>query len=398
MKKITIQKEKNMKNFVYDIGTKVFFGKGSAENIGREIKKKADKILLCYGGGSIKKLGIYDDVTKSLKENGVEWVELSGIEPNPRVESVRKGVELCREHGLKAVLAVGGGSSIDCGKVIAASVSYEGDPWDIVVKKAQIKSVLPVFSVLTLSATGSEMDRAAVISNMTTNDKIGVKHEDMRPVASVLDPTYTYSVSKYQTAAGTADMMSHIFEIYFSTVKTAYLADRMAEALLKTCIKYGTVAVNDPENYEARANLMWTSSLAINDLLAYGKDTPWTVHSIEHHLSAYYDITHGIGLAILTPAWMRYILSDDTVDKFVEYAVNVWDVSQTGDKYDIAKRGIDKTEEYFAAMGIPKTLREVGITDDSKFEEMAEKAAANLKNVFVPLTKEDVMSIYKACL
>ncbi|MBR4878880.1 MAG: iron-containing alcohol dehydrogenase [Clostridia bacterium] len=386
-----------MKNFFYDIGTKIYFGEGSIENLGPAIKPYSDKVLLCYGGGSVKKTGVYDDVVNSLKASGIEWVELSGIEPNPRVTSVNEGVRLCREHNITAVLAVGGGSTIDCSKVIAAGVAYEGDAWDLVIGKASITKVLPVFSVLTLSATGSEMDPTAVISNMDTNDKLGVKHPDMRPVASILDPKYTYTVSKYQTAAGTADIMSHIFEIYFSTVKSAYIADRMAEAMLKTCINYGVVAVNDPENYEARANLMWCSSLAINNLLSYGKGTAWSVHSMEHQLSAYYDITHGVGLAILTPHWMRYVLNEETVDKFVEYAKNVWDIDCDGDKFAAANKAIDKTAEYFKAMGIPMTLTEVGI-DETHFDIMAEKAAAKYANIFVPLTKEDVKNIYRMSL
>ena len=207
-----------MKNFFYDIGTKIYFGEGEVKNLGPAIKPYSDKVLLCYGGGSVKKTGVYDDVVNSLKASGIEWVELSGIEPNPRVTSVNEGIRLCREHNITAVLAVGGGSTIDCSKVIAAGVAYEGDAWDLVIGKASITKVLPVFSVLTLSATGSEMDPTAVISNMDTNDKLGVKHPDMRPVASILDPKYTYTVSKYQTAAGTADIMSHIFEIYIVNI------------------------------------------------------------------------------------------------------------------------------------------------------------------------------------
>ena len=282
-----------MNNFTYSIPTTVFFGKGQVENLPGAIKQYGKKVLMVYGGGSIKKMGLYDKIVSLFKENGIEWVELNGVEPNPRVTSVNKGVQLCRENGVEAVLAVGGGSTIDCSKVIAASVAYPGDAWDIVIGKAEITKVLPVFSVLTLSATGSEMDPTAVISNMETNDKEAVANPGMLPKASVLDPSYTFSVSKYQTAAGTADIMSHIFEVYFSRVKDAYMQDRMAEALLKTCIKYGIIAVNEPDNYEARANLMWTSSWAINGLLTMGKEVAWTVHGIEHELSAYYDITHG---------------------------------------------------------------------------------------------------------
>lgn len=386
-----------MNNFTHSIPTTVFFGKGQVENLPAAIKQYGKKVLMVYGGGSIKKMGLYDKVVSLFKENGIEWVELSGVNPNPRVTSVNEGVRLCRENGVEAVLAVGGGSTIDCSKVIAASVDYPGDAWDIVTGKAQITKVLPVFSILTLAATGSEMDPMAVISNMETNDKEGIGHPDMRPKASVLDPTYTFSVSKKQTAAGTADIMSHIFEVYFSRVKDGFLQDRMAEALLKTCIKYGLIAVNEPDNYEARANLMWASSWAINGLLTEGKEVAWTVHGIEHELSAYYDITHGVGLAILTPVWMEYVLSDETVDKFAEFGVNVWDIDKNQDKYDIAHQAIDKTRDYFKQMGIPSKLSELGIGEEN-FEIMAEKSTRGLENAYVPLTKEDIVKIYKACL
>ena len=391
------RKMTDMQNFLYDIGTKIYFGEGQIVHLPEAIKPYASKVLLVYGGGSIKKSGLYDTITQLFRENGIEWKELSGVEPNPRVSSVNAGAKLCKEFGLEAVVAVGGGSTIDCSKVIAEATFYDGDAWDLVTKKAPVTKVLPVFSVLTLSATGSEMDCGAVISNLDTNDKMSVAHPDARPKASILDPTYTYTVSQYQTAAGTADIMSHIFEIYFSTVKTAGLLDRMAEAMLKTCIQYGPIAYNDPTNYEARANLMWTSSLAINGLLSYGKGTPWSVHSMEHQLSAFFDITHGVGLAILTPAWMRYVLDDSTVDKFAEYAFNVWNIPMSEDKYAMANAAIDKTQAFVTQeLHIPATLHEVGITED-KLEIMAEKSAVTLGSTYKPLTKEDVMNIYRAC-
>ena len=253
--------------------------------------------------------------------------------------------------------------------------------------------------MLTLAATGSEMDAVAVISNMDTNDKLGTGHPDMRPKASILDPTYTFTVSKYQTAAGTADIMSHIMENYFGGSEGAYLQDRMAEGLLKTCIKYGVVAVREPENYEARANLMWASSHAINGLISLGKDHPWSVHSMEHQLSAYYDITHGVGLAILTPAWMDAILSDKTVDKFVDFAVNVWGVTPKADKVETAKEGIAALRAYFKELGIPQTLPEVGIKDETHFDVMAEKAEqGGLLKAYVPLPAAKIKEIYRACM
>lgn len=386
-----------MKNFLYDIGTKIYFGEGQIVHLPEVIKPYAQKVLLVYGGGSIKKSGLYDTVTRLFRENGIQWQELPGVEPNPRITSVNAGARLCREHGLEGVVAVGGGSTIDCSKAIAEAAAYDGDAWDLVLKKAPITKVLPVFSVLTLAATGSEMDCGAVISNMDTNDKLVITHPDARPKASILDPTYTYTVSAYQTAAGTADIMSHILETYFSRVSTAGLQDRMAEALLKTCIQYGPIACNDPANYEARANLMWTSSLAINGLLSLGKGTPWSVHSMEHELSAYFDITHGVGLAILTPAWMRYVLDDSSVDKFAEYAFNVWNIPMSDDRYAMAREAIDRTQRFFTKeLKIAAALREVGITED-KLEIMAEKAARTLGSAYKPLAKEDVLAIYRAC-
>ncbi|MEJ8736223.1 iron-containing alcohol dehydrogenase [Erysipelotrichaceae bacterium HCN-30851] len=383
-----------MENFVYSIPTKIYFGKGQICHIGEIVSDYGKKALLVYGGGSIKRNGIYDDVVKYLKESNVSWCELSGVEPNPRITTVRKGVELCRKENIDVIVPIGGGSTIDCAKVIAGAVTYPNDAWDIVLDPSKIVSVLPIVSVLTLSATGSEMDTFAVISNMETNDKIGTGHEDMRPKASILDPSYTYSVSAYQTAAGTADIMSHILECYFSNVE-GYLQDRMAEGLLKTCIEYGVKTVQHPDDYEARANLMWTSSWAINNFIKLGKDVAWTVHPMEHQLSAYYDITHGVGLAILTPHWMKYVLNENTVAKFKEYGVNVWGIDSEKDPFEIAEEAIQKTKDYFLAMGIPMTLKEVGIEDEKYFDVMAEKAAADLKGAYVELTKEDVKKIYQ---
>lgn len=387
-----------MKNFDYSIPTKIFFGKGQIKVLGDQIKNYGSRVLLVYGGGSIKRNGIYDKVVSILKDNSISFWELSGVEPNPRITSVRKGIEICKENNIELVLAVGGGSSIDCAKVIAAGYYYEGDPWDIVVDPSKITKVLPIASILTLAATGSEMDRNAVISNMDTNEKIGTRHPNMAPKFSILDPTYTFTVPAKHTAAGTADIMSHIFEVYFNNVKSAFLQNKLAEALLMTCIKYGKIAINEPENYEARANLMWASSLAINNLLNYGIDSIWSVHAIEHELSAYYDITHGVGLAILTPNWMKYVLDDSTVDKFVEYGVNVWKIDPNKDKYEIANLAIEKTREYFISLGIPATLSELDI-DEEYFEKMAAHATRNgdIKG-FKTLNTQDVLNILKASL
>jgi alcohol dehydrogenase YqhD (iron-dependent ADH family) len=387
-----------MRNFNYSIPTKIFFGKDQISVLADQIKQYGSKVLLVYGGGSIKKNGIYDRVVSIFNDNGIKFWELSGVDPNPRITSVRKGVEICRENGIDFILAVGGGSSIDCSKVIAAAYYYEGDAWDVVINPGNIKNALPLGTILTLAATGSEMNAGAVITNMEVNEKLGTGNPVMVPKFSILDPTYTFTVPVNQTAAGTVDIMSHIFEVYFSNTKETFVQNRMAEALLKTCINYGPIAMVESENYEARANLMWASSLALNGLLGYGKANPWTVHPMEHELSAYYDITHGVGLAILTPYWMEYVLDETNVDNFVEYGVNVWGISSDKEKFEIAHEAINKTREYFVSLGMPTTLKEVGIGEE-KLEEMARKVTRRGKlGGFKPLSEADALNIYKASL
>ena len=387
-----------MLNFNYDIPTKVFFGKDQISVLGEQVKKYGSKVLLVYGGGSIKKSGLYDRVVEILNNANIQFLELSGVEPNPRITSVRKGAELCKENNIDFILAVGAGSVIDCAKVIAAANYYDEDPWNFLTRKAPVQKVLPIGTILTLAATGSEMDPFAVISNLDTNEKLSTAHPDMSPKFSILDPTYTFTVPASQTAAGSADIMSHIYENYFSNTKSAYLQSRMAEAMLKTCIKYGPIAYKEPENYEARANLMWTSSLAINGLISYGKETEWSVHAMEHELSAFYDITHGVGLALLTPHWMKYILNDDTVDGFVEYGVNVWGLDPEGDKFELANKAIDKTKEFFVSLGLPTKLQEIGI-DRENLETMA-KGAVRYGEIgnFRKLNAEDVLKIFESAL
>lgn len=387
----------SMENFRFNAYTEILFGRGQIENLARSLEPYGKNVLLAYGGGSIKKNGIYDKIMELLKDFNV--VELSGIEPNPRIESVRRGVELCRENNIDVILAVGGGSTIDCSKAIGAAFYYDKDAWDIVTNPSLIEKVLPIVTVLTLAATGSEMNKNAVISNMETNEKLGTASFKMIPQTSILNPEYMFTLPVIQTAAGTADIMSHVFENYFQSTKDAFIQDKISEGLLETCIKYCPIALKEPDNYAARANLMWASSLALNGLCGCGKSGSWTCHPIEHELSAYYDITHGVGLAIVTPRWMRYILSDKTVDKFVEYGVNVWHITPSSDKYAVANEAIDKTEEFFKNCGIPSTLSELGI-DDSKFDKMAEKAVkfGGLKNAFVSLEPADVKKILQACL
>lgn len=379
-------------NFTFHTPTKVLFGKDAIQGLPAEMAQCGKRVLLVYGGGSIKKTGLYDTVKALLKD--FEVFELSGVEPNPRITSVREGGRLCREHKIDMVLAVGGGSVLDCSKVICDAPFYEGDPWDLVVDSSKITKALPLFTVLTLAATGSEFDSGAVITNFDTNEKIAMLHPLNFPRVSVLDPTYTLSVSKKQTAAGSADIMSHIFEQYFVD-GSCMVTEGLCESVLRTVIKYAKIAYEDGSDYTARANLMWASSLAGNGICQLGSDVcAWVCHAIEHELSAFYDITHGEGLALLTPVLMRYTLNDKTAERYASFAKNVFGIDKA-DKVEAAKAGIEALEQFFASIGLPKTLRDVGITEKTHFKAMAEHACKcfPLDKAFVPLTPEQVVEI-----
>ncbi len=393
-----------MDNFQFNVGTNILFGKGQIEKLPSVLSPFGKKVLLTYGGGSIKRMGLYDRVKTLLAD--FEVFELGGIDPNPRVESVEAGAKICRDHQVDVILAVGGGSTIDCSKAIAAAAFYEGDAWEMIKKAAHnsgepnpIKRAVPLCSVLTLAATGSEMNSGSVISNLNTREKVGFSSPLVLPKCSILDPEYTFTVPANQTAAGAVDIMSHVLEVYFNP-SPAFVADRISESMLKTVIQYAPIALKEPENYEARANLMWAGTLALNGLCAAGRvGQAWTIHPIEHELSAYYDITHGVGLAIVTPRWMRYVLNEQNVDKFVEYGVHVWGIDAGLEKFEIAKLAIDATEAFWTRLGIPMTLSELGINEEY-FEEMAAHAVqmGGLPYAYVPLNQQDVVAILKMCL
>ena len=386
-----------MQNFEFHAYTDMLFGEGQIEKLPEVLARYGKRVLLTYGGGSLKKNGIYDKIKELTGD--FEVTELGGIEPNPRLTSVEKGVSLCREHQIDVILAAGGGSTIDCSKMIAAGACSEEEPWTLVKNPQKIQKALPIVTILTMGATGSEMNGNAVITNMETQEKLGTFSWKVIPQVSICDPTYLKTLPALQTAAGTADIMSHVFEDYFKTEPDAMVQDTFAEGILRTCIKYCPAALKNPADYAARANLMWASSMGLNGLCGSGKPGAWTCHPIEHELSAFYDITHGVGLAILTPRWMRYVLNENTVDKFAEYARNVWHLEDREDKFALAEEAIYKTETFFRDCGIPMTLTELGI-DESKFERMAENAVrvGNLKTAFMPLAKEDVVNILKMCL
>lgn len=388
-----------MNNFIYDIPTKVYFGKDQLGNLGKELSKYGKRVLLTYGGGSIKKSGLYDKIVEEIKKAGLELFELSGIAPNPRVQSVNDGANICKKENIDVLLAVGGGSVIDCTKYIGAATYYDGDAWDILLQKTSVEKCLPIITVLTLSATGSEMNCGGVISNPDTKDKIGLSFPVMQPKVSFLDPTITYTVNKFQTACGAADMLNHIMEVYFNMDQDLYMLDTVMEGLMKTIIKYAPIALEKPDDYEARANLMWTSSWAINGFIDGGKHQAWSCHPIEHEISAIYDITHGLGLAILTPRWLEYTLDESTVSKFYQFGVNVFDIDKNLEPMDVAKKSIEKVSDFlFNTLGLKSRLSDIGI-DDSNFEIMAKKACmGSVIPGFKPLNKQDIVNIFKMCL
>ena len=390
-----------MENFRLQIPTDIRFGKNRLAELPEVLATYGRRVLLVYGGGSIKSSGLYEQVTTLLSENGFETVELSGIEPNPRIESVREGVKLIRENELDVILAVGGGSVVDASKVIAAAVYHDGDAWDLIEDRSLVGKAVPIVDILTLAATGTEMNRNAVISNLPINEKRGTIGWELIPRASFLDPTLTYTVSKWQTAAGSADMMSHLFEQYFDRTEGVDMQDRVAEGILKTVIQHAPIAIKEPDNYTSRANLLWSSTWALNGLVGQGRAGAWTCHAIEHELSAYYDITHGVGLAIITPRWMKYCLDTDvtTHAKFATYARNVWGLTEGSDE-ELARQAVKKTYDFFKhELEIPMTLPEVGIETQELVAEMSQKAIEHGKlteNRFVNLQVEDVEAILTA--
>lgn len=391
-----------MKPFVYNIPVKVYFGEGQLSHLGEELSRYGKRVLLTYGGGSIKKIGLYDKVIEEIKKVGMEVFELSGIEPNPRIESVRAGAEICKKENIDVVLAVGGGSTIDASKFICAGAKVDFDPWDFLdlKKRAKIEDALPLLSILTLSATGSEMDNGGVISNLSTNEKLSNGSMFMLPKVSFLDPTNTYTVSEYQTACGSSDILSHIIEVYFNIEDDLFMLDCIMEGLMKTVIKYAPMAMKEPNNYEARANLMWASSWAINGFVDGSKSTAWSCHPMEHELSAFYDITHGHGLAILTPNWLKYCLDDKNIYKYVQFGVNVFGIDKNLSDIEIANKAIEMLSDFFfKKLNLKSTLTEIGIGREN-FKLMAKKSCKGMRSIkgFKELTPEDVEKIYEMSL
>lgn len=388
-----------MNQFLYDIPVKVYFGENQLTFLGEELSRYGKRVLLTYGGGSIKKTGLYEAVVSEIKKAGLTLFELSGIEPNPRVDSVRKGAEICKREKIDVLLAVGGGSTIDAAKFMAAGACVDFDPWEFFSKWAPIEKALPLLTVLTLSATGSEMDSGGVISNPETQDKIGRTDALLLPKVSFLDPTLTYTVSPYQTACGAADMMSHIMEVYFDMEPGMYMLDCFMEGMMKTIIQYAPIAMAEPDNYEARANLMWTSSWAINGFINGDRDHAWSCHPMEHELSAIYDITHGLGLAILTPRWLEYCLDESTASKYYQFGTNVFGITPSEDQMAVAKESIERLRDFlFHTLKLKDTFTKVGIKKED-FPKMAQKACGGgALPGFKALDQKAIERIFEMCL
>ncbi|MEA5013158.1 MAG: iron-containing alcohol dehydrogenase [Candidatus Limiplasma sp.] len=390
-----------MLNFDFYSPARILFGRDTESQIGELLKPHGGKVLVHYGGGSIKRSGLYDTVIASLKQSGLPFVELGGVQPNPRLSLVHEGIELCKKEKVELVLAVGGGSVIDSAKAIAMGVYYDGDVWDMYEQGKEIDKALPVATILTIPAAGSESSGDTVITNEEKQLKYGYGSPRLRPLLSVMNPELFFTLPKEQIAAGVADMMSHVFERYFTNTTHTDLTDGLCETVLKTLMKNAPIALANPRNYEAWCELGFGGTVAHNGLVGMGRQQDWACHNMEHELSALYDVTHGTGLAVLTPAWMQYVYRDN-VNMFVQFAVNVMGVQGSyRDPEAIVQEGIARLKEFYRKMGIPATLSELGIGGD-RLEEMAKKATGEAFGAETPigglkkLYWQDVLAIYQS--
>ena len=389
-----------MLNFDLYCPTRILFGKGYETQIGARLKPYATKVLLHYGGGSVKKSGLYDRIVASLQASGLAFVELGGVMPNPRISLVHEGIALCRSEGVDLILAVGGGSVIDSAKTIAMGVFYDGDVWELFGTQKDIQKALPVACILTIPASGSEASFNTVITHEEKQLKLPFAHDLLRPIMSVINPELFFTLPKSQLSNGVVDMMSHVFERYFTNTTHTDLTDGLCEVTLKTLMKNGLLANEDMSNYEAWSELGFAGTIAHNGLVGMGREQDWACHRMEHELSAIYDVAHGAGLAVLTPAWMEYVYRNN-VEMFVQFAVNVMGVQGSFREPDaIVAEGIRRLREFFAMLGLPSTLSELGIGEE-RLEEMAKKATKAAFGTEVPqgglkkLYWQDVLAIYE---
>jgi len=389
-----------MKDFIYYAPTKVFFGKDKHKDVGKIITEYGyNNIMLQYGQSSVKKSGLYDEVMASLAEYGINVVEMGGVEPNPKISFVRKAVKVAKENNVEMILAVGGGSVLDSSKYTAAGACADCDPWDFPTAKTKVQNSLPVGCILTIAAAGSEMSSSAVISNTELNMKRGFNSDFNRCKFAIMNPELTYSVSKYQTACGVVDIMAHTMERYFMPCEPTDLTDRIADSVLKATIAAGATLMNNPQDYDARANMMWASSISHNDLTGCGRANALPVHQLEHALSGEYDsIAHGAGLAVLFPAWARYIYKHN-IPRFAQFARRVWDCTQDDDQA-AALSGIEKMAEFFKSIGMPSSLADFGL-DESCIDRLAELCTFGRQRTvksYIDMDFEIIKQIFKNCL
>jgi len=387
-----------MLDFVYYAPTKVFFGKGRHKEVGKIIKEYGYKtIMMQYGKNSIKESGLYDEVINSLEENGITVIEMGGVEPNPKVSFVREAIKVAKENNVEMILAVGGGSVIDSSKATAVGAMTDKDIWEFSTRQAMPENALPVGCILTISAAGSEMSSSAVLTNTEVNMKRGFNSELNRCKFAIMNPELTYTVSKYQTACGVVDIMAHTMERFFMPGEPTDITDRIAESVLKATINAGRTLMENPRDYDARANMMWASSLSHNDLTSCGRNYGLPVHQLEHALSGEYDfIAHGAGLAVLYPAWARFIC-EKNLPRFAQFAKNVWDVEE-GDEKTMALRGIEKMEEFFAFLGMPLKLRDFKIDNTSeRLAELCTFGKTRTVKSYIDLDYDNIKEIFDSC-
>lgn len=387
-----------MQPFQFHNPTRLIFGEDQVLMLTQEIPKYGSRVLLLYGGGSIKRNGLYEQVLLQLEAVSAYVVELGGVEPNPRLSTVHKGVEICKKEQIDLILAVGGGSVIDCAKAIAVGAKYEGDVWDFITHQAVPQDALPIGTVLTIAATGSEMNGGSVITNWETQEKLGWGTPLVNPKFSILDPNYTKSLPRDQTIYGMVDMMSHVFEHYFHHEPNTRLQDGFCEALLRTVIETAPKLLEDLQSYEHRSTILYCGTMALNGVLNMGYNGDWATHNIEHAVSAVYDIPHGGGLAILFPNWMKHVL-DENVGRFKQLAVNVFGIDPAcKNDRDVALEGIEALRSFWTSIDAPSRLVDYDI-DDSKLEVMADKAMKfGPFGNFKKLEHADVLAIYRASL
>ncbi|MEA5003326.1 MAG: iron-containing alcohol dehydrogenase [Christensenella sp.] len=385
-----------MDNDVYFNPTKVFFGKDTELLVGEEVAKRSQKVLLHYGSGSAERSGLLDRIRKSLKDAGVAVFELGGVQPNPRLELVYEGINICRHNGIGFVLAVGGGSVIDSAKAIACGTPNSDDVWDYFVGKKKANGILPLATVLTIPGAGSQSSNGMVITKEETMEKMAYEDERSRPVFSVLNPELTYTVPPYHTAAGIVDAFAHIMERYFTNTADVDVTDRMCEGVMKSLLRYGRTAVTDAQNYRARAETMWACKMAHDGTLGLGREEDWASHMIEHELSAKFDVSHGAGLSVIFPAWMKYV-SSNKPERFVQFAMRVFDVEYSFDNQDwTIKEGIKRMMTFFKSLNMPTSLRDLGINDKDALGEMAKRCVEHCGGTvgnFVQLNEADVRNI-----